>query len=133
METINYKIELFEGPLDLLLSLIEKNKMKIEDVRIDLLCEQPDGDTKTELIRSLAIYMRQQYLIWNKDSVADETIFADIEKLSNYRLTIPEGLNLSKISGDANFSRPGMGINVGQAGKNNNRQRRQNRRTGKKK
>lgn len=100
---------------------------------IDLLCEQPDGDTKTELIRSLAIYMRQQYLIWNKDSVADETIFADIEKLSNYRLTIPEGLNLSKISGDANFSRPGMGINVGQAGKNNNRQRRQNRRTGKKK
>ena len=40
METINYKIELFEGPLDLLLSLIEKNKMKIEDVRIDLLCEQ---------------------------------------------------------------------------------------------
>ena len=40
METINYKIELFEGPLDLLLSLVEKNKMKIEDIRIDLLCEQ---------------------------------------------------------------------------------------------
>ena len=40
METINYKIELFEGPLDLLLTLVEKNKMKIEDIRIDLLCEQ---------------------------------------------------------------------------------------------
>lgn len=40
METINYKIELFEGPLDLLLSLVEKNKMKIEDIRIDLICDQ---------------------------------------------------------------------------------------------
>ena len=33
METINYKIELFEGPLDLLLTLVEKNKMKIEEHR----------------------------------------------------------------------------------------------------
>jgi len=40
MVTIQYKIEDFEGPLDLLLTLIEKNKMKIEDIRIDLLCEQ---------------------------------------------------------------------------------------------
>ena len=83
---------------------------------INLLCEQPDGEVKTEMIRSLAIYMRTQYLIWNKDSVADETIFADIEKMSDYRLRVPEGLSLSKISGDANFARPGMGINVGQPG-----------------
>ena len=83
---------------------------------INLLCEQPDGEVKTEMIRSLAIYMRTQYLIWNKDSVADETIFADIEKMSDYRLRVPEGLSLSKIAGDANFSRPGMGINVGQPG-----------------
>ena len=38
---------------------------------INLLCDEPDGELKTEMIRSLAIYMRQQYLIWNKDSVAD--------------------------------------------------------------
>lgn len=83
---------------------------------INLLCEEPDGETKTAMIRSLATYMRQQYLIWNKDSVADETIFADMEKLSDYRLRIPEGLTLSKLSQDASYSRPGMGINVGQAG-----------------
>ena len=88
---------------------------------INLLCEQPDGEVKTSLIRSLAIYMRQQYLIWNKDSVSDETIFADIEKLSDYRLKVPEGISLSKISGDANFSRPGMGINVGQPGSRRNK------------
>ena len=40
METISYNIEIFEGPLDLLLTLVEKNKMKIEDIRIDLICEQ---------------------------------------------------------------------------------------------
>lgn len=40
METINYKLELFEGPLDLLLTLVEKNKLKIDDIPIDLLCEQ---------------------------------------------------------------------------------------------
>ena len=81
---------------------------------IDLLCEEPDGEVKTAMIRALATYMRQQYLIWNKDSVADETIFADIEKLSDYRLKVPEGLTLSKISNDASFARPTMSVNVGQ-------------------
>ncbi len=93
---------------------------------IDLLCNEPDGELKTEMIRSLAIYMRQQYLIWNKDSVADETIFNDIEKLSDYRLKVPDGINLSKISNDVSFSRPGMGINVGQAA-GKNRQNKKNR------
>ena len=100
---------------------------------INLLCDQPDGEVKTEMIRALAIYMRQQYLIWNKDSVADETIFADIEKLSDYRLRIPEGISLSKIAGDANFSRPGMGINVGQPGGQRNRANKKYKRPFKKK
>lgn len=96
---------------------------------INLLCDEPESEVKTAMIRSLAIYMRQQYLIWNKDSVADRTIFDDIEKLSDYRLKVPEGIELSKISADTNFSRPGMSINVGQAApkksnsKKNNRKR----------
>ena len=90
---------------------------------IGLLCSEPDGEVKTEMIRNLAVYMRQQYLIWNKDSVSDETIFNDIEKLSDYRLKVPEGLVLGKIASDANFSRPGFGINVGQAAGKNRRQK----------
>ncbi|MBR6650227.1 MAG: segregation/condensation protein A [Clostridia bacterium] len=39
-EIINYKLELYEGPLDLLLSLIHKNKMSIEDIQISILCDQ---------------------------------------------------------------------------------------------
>ncbi len=40
MTVINYKLEKFEGPLDLCLSLIQKNKMKIEDIQISVLCDQ---------------------------------------------------------------------------------------------
>lgn len=40
METIQYKLEQFEGPLDLLLSLITKNKLNIDDIPIAVLCDQ---------------------------------------------------------------------------------------------
>lgn len=96
---------------------------------IDLIAPMEDGETKTYVIRNLAIYMRQQYLIWNKDSVADETIFADIEKLSDGRVKVPEGLQLTKISQDASFSRPG--VTTGQQRKNRNRQRQKNQRKNK--
>ena len=85
---------------------------------LNLIATEPEGEMKTEMIRSLAIYMRQQYLIWNKDTVADETIFADIERLSEGRVTVPAGLELTKISSDAQFSRPGMNLGFGGNGKN---------------
>lgn len=37
---LSYKLEMFEGPLDLLLSLISKNKIDINDIPISLLCDQ---------------------------------------------------------------------------------------------
>ncbi len=40
MDALNYKLEAFEGPLDLLLSLIHKNKMAIDDIKINIICEQ---------------------------------------------------------------------------------------------
>ena len=81
----------------------------IENI-MNLIATQEDGEVKTAMIRSLAIYMRQQYLIWNKDTVADETIFADIHRLSGGRIVVPEGIQLTKISSDAQFSRPGMNL-----------------------
>ena len=88
---------------------------------IDLIAEQEDGEVKTSMIRSLAIYMRQQYLIWNKDTVADETIFQDIEKLSDFRIKVPEGLQLSRVSADMNYSRPSL--NPVKSNKQNHRQK----------
>lgn len=92
---------------------------------IDLIAETEEGETKTAMIRSLAIYMRQQYLIWNKDSVADETIFNDIEKLSDYRIKVPEGIQLTRIASDASFSRPGLNPVSRQQRGNNLRKRNQ--------
>ena len=40
MDAISYRLEQFEGPLDLLLSLIQKNKMAIDDIKINVICEQ---------------------------------------------------------------------------------------------
>ena len=39
-EELTYRLDLYEGPLDLLLSLIAKNKMEIADIRITVIFEQ---------------------------------------------------------------------------------------------
>lgn len=40
MEKLTYRLDQFEGPLDLLLTLISKNKIDISDIPISLLCDQ---------------------------------------------------------------------------------------------
>ena len=80
---------------------------------INLIADREDDDLKKEMIRTLALYMRQQYLIWNKDNVSEETIFADIERLSDGKLKVPEDVHLGAISQNANFSRPSLGVTGG--------------------
>lgn len=77
---------------------------------IELVASEPEGERKVVMLRQLATYMRQQYLIWNKDSVADATIFEDIEKMSDHRIRVPEGMELGKLSSDQSFNRPGMNV-----------------------
>lgn len=74
---------------------------------IELIAGMEDGEQKISMIRTLATYMRQQYLIWNKDSVSDATIFQDIERLSDFRINVPEGLQLSRMDAGASYARPG--------------------------
>ncbi len=40
MEAVTYRLDQFEGPLDLLLTLIQKNKMNITDIPIAIICDQ---------------------------------------------------------------------------------------------
>lgn len=40
MTELNFKLEVFEGPLDLLLTLIQKHKLNIMDIEISVLLEQ---------------------------------------------------------------------------------------------
>ena len=46
MEKLSYKIEVFEGPMDILLTLIAKNKLNIYDIPISELLEQYMGQIK---------------------------------------------------------------------------------------
>ena len=83
---------------------------------INLIADREEDDTKKEMIRVLALYMRQQYLIWNKDNVSEETIFADIERLSDGRLKVPADVHLGAISQNANFARPGISVGTQNSG-----------------
>ena len=40
LDQITYRLDQFEGPLDLLLALIQKNKVSITDIPISLICDQ---------------------------------------------------------------------------------------------
>ncbi len=40
MQELNFKLQVFEGPLDLMLSLIQKHKLNIADIEISVLVEQ---------------------------------------------------------------------------------------------
>ncbi len=86
---------------------------------IKVIAAMPEDETRDRMIKSMAVYMRQQYLIWNKDSVSDETIFKDIEKLSGGTLKVPEHIHLESVSDKEKFTRPGMILPTGnQPGRN---------------
>lgn len=62
---------------------------------IEMIASKPEDETRKNMVMVLANYMRQQYLIWNKDTVTEETIFKDIKELSGGRLSVPEDFHLT--------------------------------------
>ncbi|MEF9987203.1 MAG: DUF4290 domain-containing protein [Bacteroidales bacterium] len=61
---------------------------------IEIIAVREDDEIKAYMIKTLASYMKQQYLIWNKDSVSEETIFKDIYTLSGGRITVPADIHI---------------------------------------
>ena len=74
---------------------------------LTLIAEHEEGEVKLAMMRTLAGYMKQQYLIWNKDTVADETIYKDMELLSEGRITVPDSLKEGKIEVAQGYMRQG--------------------------
>ena len=85
---------------------------------------QEDGPMKDAMIRTLATYMKQQYLIWNKDTVTDQTIFQDIERLSEGKVKVPEGLQLGRVEFQNGGTRQGGGQNKKNHWQKNNQKNR---------
>jgi len=54
-------------------------------------------ERKEQMILSIANFMKMAYVTWNKDSVTDDTILADLKELSHDELQIPENITLAKV------------------------------------
>jgi hypothetical protein len=113
--------------------------------------EEPER--RRHMVQAIANFMKMAYVQWNKDSVADETILADLVALSKGELKVDENINLNKIeyrpqvhTQSNNNSRGGGRTNTqnnrgGSGGgrtnnnnpRNNNNQNNRNRNTGGKK
>ena len=86
---------------------------------INVIAERQDDEVKNYMIKTIASYMKQQYLIWNKDSVTEETIFHDIFLLSDGRITVPADIHIGMgVNDNPNHSRNSQS---GQRNNNNNR------------
>ncbi len=84
METLSYKLPVFEGPLDLLLNLIAKNKLNIYDIEISLLLDQyteqirhmqeQDLDIASEFLEmaSRLVYIKSTMLLPKHEEEAEE-------------------------------------------------------------
>jgi len=57
--------------------------------------EEPER--RNHMVQAIANFMKMAYVQWNKDSVADETIFAHLRELSGGELTLDESVNLAKV------------------------------------
>jgi hypothetical protein len=93
--------KLFEKPepLDYPNSKIKYNhygkvieKMILEAIKME------DKELKNKLVIAIANQMKKSYVNWNLDFVEDEVIFNHLKKLSNNKLEIQGGVELSKFT-----------------------------------
>ena len=62
---------------------------------IEIAKDYEEGAEKDALVHTIANHLKKSYLNWNRDSVNDELIFEHLEKLSDGKLKLKEGLRLT--------------------------------------
>ena len=109
MDTLSYKLENFEGPLDLLLQLIARNKLNICDIEISVLVDQyieqirlmqqSDMDVASEFLEmaSRLIYLKTVSLLPKHDE-ADQLKEELTTELMEYELCRKLSAILSKMT-----------------------------------
>lgn len=63
-----------------------KHYGKSIELIINAICDLPEGHEKQKLITTIANHMKKSYLIWNRDTVNDELILKDLERLSHGKI-----------------------------------------------
>lgn len=77
--------------------------------------EEPER--RQHMVQAIANFMKMAYVQWNKDSVADEIILADLRSMSGGALKLEENVNLAKVEFRTNTSQ-----NTSRGRSNNNNQ-----------
>src|ERR1700732_4251371 len=103
-----------------------------------------EPERKRHMVQSIANFMKMAYVQWNKDSVADESILADLRAMSGGQLKLEENVNLARVEyrsnthNNQNTSRGRTNNNQNNRGprsnnnnpRNNNNQNNRNRNSG---
>lgn len=109
----------------------QRIKYKHYGKTIELMIEKAknieEPERKKHMVQAIANFMKMAYVQWNKDSVADESIIADLYAMSGGELKLDENVNLSKVEfrPPQNNSQRNKGNNQNR-NKNNNQNRNKN-------
>jgi hypothetical protein len=71
---------------------------KVIELLISEAINLEDDELKKKLVIAIANQMKKSYVNWNLDTVEDEIIFNQLMKMSNNKLSVPEGTELSKFT-----------------------------------
>lgn len=71
---------------------------KIIEKLVDKAAKLEDGPDKDQIVSAIAHQLKKSYLLWNRDSVDDETIMQDLSNMSNGVLKLSEGSKLASAS-----------------------------------
>ncbi len=79
----------------------QRIKYKHYGKTIELMMEKAksieEPDRKQHMVQAIANFMKMAYVQWNKDSVADETILADLRAMSQGQLKLEDNVNLARV------------------------------------
>ena len=106
MEKLSFQLEVFEGPLDLLLHLIQKNKVSIYDIPICLITDQyleaeEEEDPRQELIQNLAEYKRYKEIaefFGDRKHITDYLYFKLPEDQSKYVVKQTPSMDVDRLT-----------------------------------
>lgn len=104
-----------------------KHYGKTVEVMIEKAKAVDEPERRAAMVQGIANFMKMAYVTWNKDSVADETIFKNLRELSGGQLELDENVNLNKVEFKPVISRPSNNNNRGRQNNNKGRQNNNNR------
>jgi len=122
MEAIHMKPEPLKYPHQ---RIRAKHYGKTIELMIEKAKTIEEPERKQHMVQSIANFMKMAYVQWNKDSVADEIILADLRNMSHGELKLEDNVNLNKV--EFRSSNPNQNNRNKNQNQNRNKNQNQNR------